>query len=42
MKHDWNFEPDDNECDDCLELERDCICEDPFAPDTLKELWGDE
>ena len=25
MNHDWNFEPDDDECENCLE---ECECDD--------------
>lgn len=40
MNHDWHFEPDDDECDDCGEVT--CICEDPYTPDTIAELLGEE
>lgn len=41
MNHDWHFEPKE-ECEYCGETESACICEDPYQPDTLKELYGEE
>lgn len=39
MTHDWNFEPDDDECDICgLE---ECECADPYEPDTIAEYLGE-
>jgi hypothetical protein len=40
MNPDWNFEPDDDECEECEEVT--CICEDPYEPDTLKDYLGEE
>jgi len=40
MNPDWNFEPNDDECEYCEE--QVCICEDPYVPDTIAELLGEE
>lgn len=40
MKHDWNFEPNEDECDVCETEE--CECGDTHEPDTIAEYLGDE
>lgn len=40
MTHDWNFEPDDDECEACAESgAEECECSDPHEPDTIEEYY---
>ena len=42
MNHDWNFEPDDDECETCgSEGLDECICGDTHEPDTIDEYLGE-
>lgn len=42
MTHDWNFEPEDNECDTCADKGcEECECGDPHEPDTIAEYLGE-